>query len=157
MSGGHVVGFPIFQDAATFLYSGGTFDFFGIPQDPQDLSSDPSLDGAAAGQAPDVLPDLPGFTAREDAEIQFIGHDLQSILVDPSYAYGDSILSVYQLTGRLADGTTLDGGLVYVDNASTARFLLVEAPVPEPSTVVLALLAIGGTANCLRRRAPGVG
>ncbi len=143
MSGGHVVGFPVFQGAATFLYSGGTFDFFGMPQVAEDgsLGLGAGSEEGAEGNLPELLP-LPGFAAMGDAEIQFIGHDLQSTLVDPNFTYGESSYSVYQLTGRLADGTPVDGGLVYTENLFGARFLLIEAPVPEPSALALVLLAL---------------
>jgi hypothetical protein len=134
MSGGHVVGFPVFIDHATFAYSGGTFDFFGIPQGGGAASLRALASGAGGENSL-----LPGFTAMDDAEIQFIGFGLQSTLVDPNFDSGR--FSLYRLTGRLADGTVVDGGSVYVQNQTTARFQLVEATVPEPGGAALVVLA----------------
>ncbi|QDT73199.1 hypothetical protein [Lacipirellula limnantheis] len=148
MSGGHVVGFPVFQGAATFLYSGGTFGLFGVPPAAADVSVGLENDAEAAPQGNlEELAPLPGFAAMGDAEIQFIGHDLQSTLVDPNFIYGESSYSVHQLTGRLADGTPVDGGLVYTENLFNARFSLIEAPVPEPTSLTLALVALLASAR----------
>lgn len=136
MSGGHVVGFPIFVGHATFLYSGGTFDFLGIPQ--LEGSSLKALAGGAEFD-PFTSP-LLGFTAQDDAEIRFIGFGLQSTLVDPNFDGG--LFSLYRLSGRLADGSNIDGGLVYVKNQTTARFQLIEATVPEPDNMVLLMFAM---------------
>lgn len=158
MSGGHVVGFPVFQDRAKFLYSGGTFDFFGVPQASAALKSGLTVASGAGEGGPGASLPLPGFTAMGDAEIQFIGHELQSTLIDPNFFQDDVSYSVYQLTGHLADGTPINGGLVYVENGFTARFSLVEAPVPEPSSLALLLMAMcaSGMRFEQRRRAAGL-
>lgn len=152
MSGGHVNGSPIFGEQATFLYSGGTFGFATIvaPARPNVASRQSDIDIAASAA---LLPTSSGFTALGDATIQFIGFDLQSTLLDPDYVQDDVSYSVYRLAGRLADNSSIDGGLVYIQNAAgTASFALVEAPpVPEPS--VTALFLIGVSCLGVSRRA----
>lgn len=147
MSSGHVAGSPVFLEHATFLYSGGTFGFgIGLGGGTSSLKA---LAGGAGGEPVDSPP--PGFKAMDDAEIQFIGFGLQSHLVDPNFDGG--AFSLYQLTGKLADGTVIDGGLVYVQNLSTARFQLIEAPVPEPGgTAFLVAVACSIVANRRRQR-----
>lgn len=151
MSGGHVEGSPTFRDQATFLYSGGTFGFAGnlFPA----LANDASLRSEDGAGSLELLSTSSGFTALSDATIKFIGFGLQSTLVDPDFLQDDVSYSVYQLTGRLADNSSIDGGLVYIQNAAgTASFELIEAPpVPEPST--MALFIIGLSCLGLFRRA----
>lgn len=151
MSGGHVEGLPQFFGRATFLYSGGTF---GLSSPPPEVNAMSFFDevaevmgGEGEEEAPPVLAPLEGFVASEATTIKFIGSGLQSSLIDPDFMYGDFSYSVYQLTGRLADGSSMDGGLVYLQNSSEARFELVEVQVPEPKAifylVVFALLLPG--------------
>jgi hypothetical protein len=144
MSGGHVKGSPVFSEQATFLYSGGTFDFVGAPEPAASLSGlgDSDVLGAEALS-------LSGFAARDAAKIQFIGFDLDSELIDPDFVQDDVSFSMYQLTGRLADGTLLDGELVYVENSSEASFALIT--VPEPSGLALIITPLLAYAGLGRR------
>jgi hypothetical protein len=147
MSGGHVVGYPIFVQQATFLYSGGTFDLSFVPPSPPPTGagSQQVLAGAAGGDPFDSP--LQGFTAADEAQIHFIGFGLQSTLVDPNF---EGKYSVYQLSGRLADRSSIEGGLIYVQNGTGASFELIEAPVPEPGNAVL-LVGLGMVSG-LRQR-----
>jgi hypothetical protein len=149
MSGGHVAGYPIFQEHATFAYSGGTFGFAG--------NEPPEGSGAGGGAPltlcadPEYVCPLPtnptGFTILDSSQISFLGHDLESTLIDPNF---EDMFSVFELTGRLADGTLINGGLVYVQNESGASLQLIEVPVPEPGSVTLLLCALT-LGNAFRR------
>ena len=143
MSGGFVRGSLVLSDQATFLYSGGTFGFADTsPSDSPDGFASLRSDEGEGGH--DMLSTSSGFTAMSDATIKFIGFGLQSTLVDPDYLQDDVSYSVYQLTGRLADNSSIDGGLVYIQNAAgTASFELIEAPpVPEPSATALFVIGL---------------
>ena len=120
MSGGHVVGFPVFQENATFLYSGGTFDLLGSRGSGADTRLQ-TLDNGSGGSGGGDL--LQGFSALDNSQIHFIGFGLTSTLIDPSF---EGNFSVYELSGRLADGTRITGGLVYVQNGTGASFQLIE-------------------------------
>lgn len=143
MSGGFVRGSLVLSDQATFLYSGGTFGFADTsPSDSPDAFALLRRDEREGGL--EMLSTSSGFTALSDATIKFIGFGLQSTLVDPDYLQDEVSYSVYQLTGRLADNSSIDGGLVYIQNAAgTASFELIEAPpVPEPSATALFVIGL---------------
>lgn len=154
MGGGHVDGFPIFRDESSFFWSGGTIGFHGNP--PPDGSVQSLIAGMGSGGVcdpsdEDCEPPLIGITALAQSRVFITGYDLQSTLIDPNY---EGFYSLYQITGRLADGTPINGGQLLVQNSSGASFELLEAPVPEPVSMMLIVQAavLGGMTRSLRRR-----
>ena len=137
MSGGHVIGFPVFRDHATFLYSGGTFDLFGIPQAGAAASLRGLADGAGGDDGEPGPTQLPGFTIFDDAEVQFIGFGLQSTLVDPNFIDGRTQLQ--RLPTHRPPRRWLDHrwGIGLHTKLQSARFELIEVPVPEPASIAL--------------------
>ncbi len=151
MSSGRVEGSPIFGEQATFLCSGGSFGFSenaGI----EPAARFSALNGDANGEADfgSLLSSSSGFTAMDDATIQFIGFGLESTLLDPNFIEDGVSFSVYELSGRLADNSSIDGGAVYIQNASSAGFELIEAP--EPSAAALFMLSTAALAGSRRPR-----
>jgi hypothetical protein len=104
MSGGTVFGSGIFRENAKFNFTSGKV-FGGIDKEP-------SLPALAA--APAALP--LNVSAFDNAAINLYGGGLVSTLVDPDSAG----MSKYVLSGTLADGTLIDGGVLLIQNGSQA-------------------------------------
>ena len=79
-------------------------------------------------------------------ELDIIGTDLAATLVDPNF---EGMFSLYELAGRLADGTNIGGATFLVRNGTGTSFQLLAA-VPEPSS--LALTGLTTAALAIRRR-----
>jgi hypothetical protein len=100
--------------------------------------------------ANDPLKPLPGLYAYDQSTISLIGFDFTSILLHANYQ--DGTFSLYQFTGRLADGTEIMGSNILVQNGSGASFQFL-APVPEPSSLAPVAAAVPlGLASLIRRR-----
>jgi hypothetical protein len=117
MSGGTVFGFGVFQGNSKFNFSGGKI-LGGIIQ-PPGLS--PSSGFALRGAANEVL----NITATENATINIQGVDLVATLIDPNHQGASSL---YQLSGLLADGTSISGGSMVIQNGAAAGFTLQIVP-----------------------------
>jgi fibronectin-binding autotransporter adhesin len=100
MSGGTVFGRGVFR-TARFNFSGGNI-LGGVSQSP-------GLRAPRGGGQQSLA-----ITASDGATISIFGGGLVATLVDPD-ADG---MSKYQLTGRLADGTVIDGGFLFVQNGT---------------------------------------
>jgi hypothetical protein len=143
MSGGTVLGRAIFDDNSVFNYSGGfILDGVQLPQAAGVQADSALADSLAPGFDENLLL---GIVAHDNATINIIGTGLHATLIDPSF---EGMFSVYQLAGRLADGTEVNGGLLYLQNGSGARLELL--PVPEPG--MLAILALTTPIGLFRRR-----
>ena len=121
---------------AVLNWSGGTFGFgSGFPGFAS-LSSEgeSNFAGGAGGGGPEPI----GLLANDNSTINIFGYDLDTILIDPNYQkpFFNNTFSVYQLVGRLADGTPLDGGVILVANETGASLHLLP-PVPEPASALL--------------------
>ena len=136
LQGGIIVG-HVFVLGGTFNYSGGivTQNVSGM-----NLFSANSLRGS--GAAVDSL----GFTVEDGGLLNIYGTDFAVQLIDAHYL---DQYSEYALTGRLADGTMLNGDTFLVQNGSNSAFTLLP-PVPEPSIGALVATA----AIAFRRRTP---
>ena len=106
MSGGTVFGRGVFVHAR-FNFSGGRI-LGGISQAP-------GLRVPRGGE-----PQPLAITASDGATISIFGGNLVATLVDPN-ADG---MSKYQLSGRLADGTVIDGGFLFVQNGTETSHVL---------------------------------
>jgi hypothetical protein len=154
MSSGHVTGTAYGFGNSKVILLGGQVDFGVSPPGPASGSGLRSFSALCEGDGCDPLNPFPhGFVGYENSEFDFVGFSLQSVLVDPNYRpFDDGIsYSVHQLSGRMANGMLIDGGLVYIQNETGARFQLLEAPVPEPSSIVL-MISVAILGGLLRPR-----
>jgi hypothetical protein len=122
MTGGIVFGRGIFRKNTTFNFKGGQI-LGGIIQVPSPSPEDGFV--PAPGPEPSPL----AVTAFDDATINIIGFDLASTLVDPNV---EGMFSQYQLSGRMPDGTLINGGTLLVQNETQASFHLL---TPEPGDI----------------------
>ncbi len=66
-----------------------------------------------------------GATAYDQSVINVYGTDLKATLTDPDFILGNKYhFSVYTLSGKLSDGTSVNGVGLYVQNETGARFTL---------------------------------
>jgi hypothetical protein len=144
MSGGHVAGTPQIADTAVLNWSGGTFGLGGgLPSFASVNEVVPAaFGGSGAGDS------MAGLVALDNGTINIIGFSLVASLVDPNF---EGMFSKYVLSGKLADGTQITGGMIFVQNETGASLHLIEATVPEPTTLAM-LIVSAATTSLLRRR-----
>jgi hypothetical protein len=164
MFGGHVAGRALVDQNSTLNYFGGTIDgeIFQPPPPPE--GGDDGSAGASivsellnAGSASGGLDPLSGkIIASNGSIVNIYGTGLATLLVDPNFVDPETgnIFSVYELTGTLADGSPLAGQLMFLQNDTDTTINLLPPPVPEPTTIVLALLGAAGVAGNRRRSWP---
>ena len=90
------------------------------------------------------------YYAVNHGALNFYGTGLSDVLTDPN---ASGIYSQYALSGKLTDGTGVNGKSVYIEKGSPATFTLNNAAVPEPGNVaLLGVLSLGGLSLLARRR-----
>ena len=78
------------------------------------------------------------YYAADGATLNFYGDALTRTLIDPNALSG--LYSQYELSGILADGTSVNGKTLYISNQGNAQVNLLASPAPEPGSLAL----IGG-------------
>jgi hypothetical protein len=131
MTGGSVVGLAVISSTATLRWSGGTIDGELPPASPGSLVPNGLPDDAlvAAGGAPTAV-----ILMHDSSTLNIIGNDLDAMLIDPNYQEN---FSLYQLSGKLADGTAVNDAFFAIQNGTGASYQLL--PVPEPAAITLLL------------------
>ncbi len=147
MTGGSVAGDAEAHDHSHILYSGGTIAGGITPMALSAMRASTALAPLAQGD-----PFSLNITAFDQASIDFIGTDFSVALLDPNY---QGMFSEYELSGILADGTTINDGTFLVTNGTGAIYELNGVPVPEPGTAAMLVFAVvgWGCQGCRRRSA----
>ncbi len=114
MSGGTVFGAGIFKIGATFNFYGGRV-IGGIFKE-TGLRAFAAATVEESPQSTALAEESLHLSAFDNAVINLYGSGLVATLVEPN----SEGMSLYELTGTLADGTVLDGGIVGLQNGSQA-------------------------------------
>lgn len=145
MSGGSVNSLVYALNSSALKISGGTITDAVQVQDDTTLvmsGGNVSLDLMASGNS---LVNLSGgrfggdFFAFDSSTINFRGSNLTDQLNSVMDGYSD-----YTLSGKLLDGTSLNGKHLYVQTDTGASFQLLTAPIPEASSLVIIFLGLSG-------------
>jgi hypothetical protein len=129
MKGGRVIGAAQAYGHGLVIFEGGTIEGLSIHATPQAValaSAEAEPGGSTAA-----------LTAYDAGLIRVVGTDLAATLLDPNY---QGQFSEYALTGRLADGSSLAGVHMLIENGTGASYELVAAP--EPATAGCLALAV---------------